>query len=152
MNPEHEQDKEKQSGSLEGRGWEILAGGRENPFALGGDDPFDEEYQPSPFTDDDETIGDLCQQAFHPQDHERLNPVEVAGEYMAVKCMDRKNFPLSRPVVPKNGDPTEGSGLGLVGMDDIRFFLPKNPQEMEERFDVPEKIDFSFQCGDKDGF
>lgn len=53
--PEQEQDnEEKPSGSLEGRGWEILAGGRENPFALGGDDPFDEEYQPSPFTDDDE--------------------------------------------------------------------------------------------------
>ncbi len=55
-NPEHEQDNDKPSGSLEGRGWDILAGGRENPFALGGDDPFDEEYQPSKntFTDDDE--------------------------------------------------------------------------------------------------
>ncbi len=51
-----ERDEGKESASLEGRGWDILAGGRETPFRLGGDDPFDlkSPSNPNPYTDDDE--------------------------------------------------------------------------------------------------
>jgi hypothetical protein len=52
--PEGEEPQE--PSSLEGKGWDILAGGKENPFAMGGDDPFDlrSPENPNPYTDDEE--------------------------------------------------------------------------------------------------
>jgi hypothetical protein len=51
-----EKNDEQESASLEGKGWDVLAGGRDNPFKLGGDDPFDlkSTSNPNPYTDDDE--------------------------------------------------------------------------------------------------
>ncbi len=51
-----------ESASLEGLGWDILVGGKDNPFALGGEDPFDLSSEDaadrsesgSPFADDAE--------------------------------------------------------------------------------------------------
>src|SRR5574341_1507972 len=51
-----EGDEQEDSTSLEGKGWDVLAGGKQNPFELGGDDPFDlkSPETPTPYTDDDE--------------------------------------------------------------------------------------------------
>lgn len=57
------QEEQREEASLEGKGWDILAGGRDNPFLAGGEDPFDQETPPSweeatgepPSSMDDET-------------------------------------------------------------------------------------------------
>jgi hypothetical protein len=42
--------------SVEGKGWDILAGGEQNAFAMGGENPFDENPSATPsYTNDDET-------------------------------------------------------------------------------------------------
>lgn len=42
--------------SVEGKGWDILAGGEQNAYAMGGENPFDEDPSASsPYTNDDET-------------------------------------------------------------------------------------------------
>jgi hypothetical protein len=47
MDNDKNQEERREDASLEGRGWDILAGGRENPFLAGGEDPFDQEAQPA---------------------------------------------------------------------------------------------------------
>jgi hypothetical protein len=42
-----EKEERREDASLEGKGWDILAGGRDNPFLLGGEDPFDQETHPA---------------------------------------------------------------------------------------------------------
>lgn len=53
---DEEGDEQEESTSLEGKGWDILAGGKQNPFEMGGEDPFDlkSSDNPNPYTDDDE--------------------------------------------------------------------------------------------------
>lgn len=47
---------EEEPTSIEGKGWDILAGGEQNAFAMGGENPFDEDPSAKPaYTDDDET-------------------------------------------------------------------------------------------------
>lgn len=46
-----DEDEELSKSSLSGKGWEILVGGKDNPLALGGSDPFD-------LTDDASSAGD----------------------------------------------------------------------------------------------
>lgn len=58
---QEQKNTENKSPSLKGKGWEILVGGKENPFAKGGDDPFDIGTGPvkagdsskNPFADED---------------------------------------------------------------------------------------------------
>jgi hypothetical protein len=53
---DEEGDEQEDPTSLEGKGWDVLAGGKQNPFEMGGDDPFDlkSPENPTPYTDDDE--------------------------------------------------------------------------------------------------
>lgn len=53
---DQDEGSEQDPASLEGKGWDILAGGKDNPFSLGGEDPFDlkSPENPDPYTDDDE--------------------------------------------------------------------------------------------------
>lgn len=46
-NENREEEEQQDKASLEGKGWDILAGGRENPFLAGGEDPFDQDTAPA---------------------------------------------------------------------------------------------------------
>ena len=63
-----EEEKKDETPSLTGKGWDILAGGKENSFAMGGDDPFDlkSSDNPNPYTDDDEANWILTSGAMPP--------------------------------------------------------------------------------------
>lgn len=59
--PADSTDQADESASLKGKGWDILVGGKVNPFAVGGDDPFDltstessTDDEAGPFSDDAE--------------------------------------------------------------------------------------------------
>jgi hypothetical protein len=84
-------NEEESSSSLEGKGWDILAGGQENSLAMGGDDPFDmnASENPNPYTDDDEadwilTSGSTPESARVSLESETPTPRDVSPEELSM--------------------------------------------------------------------
>jgi hypothetical protein len=80
-------NEEENASSIEGKGWEILAGGQENSFAMGGDDPFDLKStgNPDPYSDDDEadwilTSGSTPESARVSLEEETATPRDLTPE------------------------------------------------------------------------
>ncbi len=102
--------------SLKGKGWDVLAGGKQNPYELGGEDPFDLQTPPTsgPYTEDDEAdwiiTGGLKARAEEPASEagapSLYAPRDVTADELAhmtssqLGAMDMGTGPLSEPESP----------------------------------------------------
>ncbi len=105
--PNEEEDNGEEAPSLAGKGWDILAGGKENSFAMGGDDPFDLKSadNPNPYTDDDEANWILTSGAVPPPPESDAPLSDRADE--APRDVSSADLAYSAPPSP-TPDPASG--------------------------------------------
>lgn len=140
--PNYEDDQtqhepEDDSSSLEGKGWDILAGGQQNAYAMGGDNPFDEDKPaPTPYTDDDEadwilTTGTTPETAaadegaprdLSPEELSQLSPSD-AGPVTAPAYL----FP-GGPDTPPESAPSGGDAVVTPGVSPGVSVMPVGPE------------------------